>query len=140
MKRMTKILVFVLIAIVALVFFWPRQPEPAPVYETQEQAGGEVTVSVTPVTLEPKQKPQFQISFETHSVDLDFDVSEIALLVDDQGNTYGLATWNGSPPGGHHRQGTLTFENPLPVIVESVVLSLNTVAGVPDRSFQWTIL
>ena len=47
---------------------------------------------------------------DTHSVELDQDMSKITILVDDQGNEYKSLRWEGTPAGGHHREGALVFE------------------------------
>ncbi|MBI5620750.1 hypothetical protein HY949_03155 [Candidatus Gottesmanbacteria bacterium] len=108
----------------------------APGWETKEQAGGNVTVAITPQELIPKKPAVFQIVFDTHSVNLDFDVATAARLTDDQGNAFGTATWFGDPPGGHHRKGTLSF--PIPMVQASIAtLTLKDVAGVKERTFVW---
>lgn len=68
-----------------------------------------VEVSVTP-RLSPLQSA-FEIAFTTHSGSMDFSVDQISALTDDSGRSYNVLGWNGSPPGGHHRSGTLSFES-----------------------------
>jgi hypothetical protein len=53
--------------------------------------------------------------------------------------------WN-APKGGHHREGTLTFpateSDGSPVIgpdTRSIALIIRDVAGVPERTFRWTL-
>ena len=50
----------------------------------------------------------FKISFDTHSVDLDQDLTRQARLVVG-GTTWPIAGWSGDGPGGHHREGELRF-------------------------------
>ncbi len=64
-----------------------------------------VEFSVTPLSTS-----EFDISISTHSVSLDFDLTEISKLEDDLGNSYKPISWDGSPSGGHHRSGTLKFQ------------------------------
>lgn len=106
-------------------------------YETIEQPEGNVTVIVTPLTLETGKPPVFQIVFETHSVDLSFDVSTITTLTDDTGILYGVPVWNGTPPGGHHRKGTLSFSQPLTPSIQQVTITFLNIADVPKRTFAW---
>jgi len=111
----------------------------APGWETKEQADGNVTVSVTPITLRTEFPASFDIAFETHSVDLAFDVTEIAILKDQNGNALGDPKWDGSPPGGHHRSGSLSFSKPLPQTTQQVLLTLKDIAGVVKRTFTWEV-
>ena len=83
---------------------------------------------------------------DTHSVDLDgYDLSELAVLfLDDELEVHPDA-WN-APDGGHHRSGTLQFSDVTAdgTIVDlervrSVELVVQDVAGVPKRSFKWTL-
>lgn len=109
----------------------------ASVYETKENEGGNVTVSVTPLTLKPGFPSSFDIAFETHSVDLAFDVEQIATLRDETGMSY-APVWQGSPPGGHHRSGTLRFTPDLPKPT-TAVLTLKNIAGIAERTFTWEV-
>ena len=104
---------------------------------SQENEGGNVTVKVKPKVLKIGEKPVFEIEFETHSVDLSFDVIQITSLVDDKGNRF-ESSWNGSPPGGHHREGTLAFNTFLPK-TEFVKLIIRDVSDIPERTFRWEL-
>lgn len=110
---------------------------PSPV-ETKEQAGGNVTVTITPQELTQGKPIVFQIVFDTHSVDLDFDVSQIAELRDEKGSTYGAPVWSGDPPGGHHRKGTLTFPKSIEK-ASNVTLTLKDISGIKERTFEWKL-
>lgn len=107
--------------------------------ESKEQSEGNVTVIVTPLKLIRGETPVFQLTFETHSVDLSFDVSAITTLMDDTGILYGVPVWNGSPPGGHHRKGTLSFSQPLAPSIQQVTITLFNIADVPKRTFTWRV-
>ena len=104
-------------------------------YETKQNEGGNVTVSVTPLRLKDGFPASFDVAFETHSVDLTFDVEQIATLADETGTTY-TPVWDGSPPGGHHRSGTLRFTPDL-TDPATVMLTFSDIAGVPSRTFTW---
>ncbi|NIW37903.1 MAG: hypothetical protein GWN32_15865 [Gemmatimonadetes bacterium] len=97
-----------------------------------EQAG--VRVEVVPGPVADGEPLVFQVYFNTHSVDLGFDVQEIARLEVDGGKTYDPVAWEGSSPGGHHRSGRLTFG---PVDGgQYMKLTLEGIGGV-DRVFEW---
>lgn len=98
-----------------------------------------VTVKVTPVELSKDAGNwKFNIAFDTHSVELDQDLMQIATLMDDKGNVYKPTTWEGAGPGGHHREGILVFNivNPIP---QSVELKIKDAGGIPERLFKWNI-
>lgn len=107
-------------------------------FEKKENDEGEVVVSASPIVLEPGKSPKFDVQFNTHSVNLDFDVSQIATLKDKEGNVFDNPLWEGSPPGGHHRSGTLTFNNQL-LKTEEVTLIIKDIAGIPERKLSWEL-
>lgn len=108
-----------------------------PPWETKELTGGNVTIAITPITLRPLSPASFDVAFETHSVNLDFDVETIVDFTDENGTQY-IPHWQGSPPGGHHRKGTLVFT---PDIAKptTVTLVFRDIAGIPSRTFTWEI-
>lgn len=107
-------------------------------FTSQENESGNVTVTVKPKTLKVGERPVFELEFETHSVDLDFDVAKQSSLVDDKGKKIAGAVWDGSPPGGHHRSGTLSFNNSL-TQTNYVELIIKNIAGVLERKFRWEL-
>lgn len=113
-------------------------PSQSSAYQAQTNEAGNVTVIVTPQELGTGNPAVFQIVFDTHSVNLDFDVALIADLRDEKGNSYGPAAWKGDPPGGHHRKGTLSFPTPLKK-VPAISLILKDIAGVKERTFVWKL-
>lgn len=104
----------------------------------QENEGGNVTVTVKPKTIKVGENPEFELEFETHSVDLSFDIVEQSYLVDNNGKRIEGAVWDGSPPGGHHRSGTLSFNNSL-TQTNYVELIIKNIAGISERKFRWEL-
>ncbi len=83
----------------------------------------------------PLNPSQFEIDINTHSVDLAFRLEDISVLYDDLGSTYKPLQWEGSPPGGHHRSGTLTFSQ-VNKNAKSIKLVIDDGA---EREFDWQI-
>lgn len=108
-------------------------------YQTQESSEANVTVSVIPRVLFLREKPVFDVVFETHSVDLNFDVASIATLEDQDTNVLGKPQWDGTPAGGHHRNGALSFSEPLAQSIRQVTITLRDIAGVAKRTFTWEV-
>lgn len=103
--------------------------------ETKIDEQGQVTVKITPQALDGAEW-KFDVVFNTHSIELNQDIMQIAELTDDQGIIYKPIAWEGAEPGGHHREGMLVFEavNPAP---SSIELKIKKVGGIAERSFKW---
>ncbi|MBI4280985.1 hypothetical protein HY628_02195 [Candidatus Uhrbacteria bacterium] len=97
----------------------------------------EITITVKPPSDWQADSWKFDLALDTHSVDLAQALEQVAALVDDQGNKYPPQSWEGSPPGGHHRTGILTFAaiRPLPSAVTLVIRDI----GAPERTFVWEL-
>ena len=142
------LLIFIVLAVVGLTAACSvgsgqtesAQPQAAvSTFATQSNSEKAVTVEVTPLNLANGNATlDFEVTFNTHSVALDFDPAASSVLRDSTGREYLALAWEGDPPGGHHRQGTLRFTAPnqLTGFVEVVV---QDVAGVPERVFRWNL-
>ena len=80
----------------------------SPTLRERTVEAGEVTVKVEPRRIDATGA-EFAVSFDTHSVDLGFDVARNAHLTVG-GAAWPAAAWSGSAAGGHHREGTLRFD------------------------------
>ena len=142
----TLIILFVLASVIAACSGNAAPPEAAqvelaaPSFETQSNNEQAVTVEVTPLDLaEGDNTLVFEVAFNTHFVELDFDPATLTVLRDAQGREYPAVAWEGDPAGGHHRSGTLQFELPNPP-TGSVEVIIREVAGAPERVFQWDLV
>ena len=112
--------------------------------DTQTTQGGGVTVAVT--RQEADYGLTFKVVMDTHSVNLDtYDLLQLAVLRTDQGLEVHPIAWD-APPGGHHREGLLTFpatlEDGNPVIGSQTAdfeLVIRDIAGVPERTARWAL-
>ncbi|ADN02436.1 hypothetical protein [Spirochaeta thermophila] len=104
--------------------------------QTKELSGVAITVKPLPFIWEDDLS--FEVSFDTHVGSLDFDPREIAVLQDEGGRRYRAHTWEGSPPGGHHRRGRLIFPR-LSTPSAHLELTITDVYGDPLLTFLWEI-
>ncbi|HEX2916393.1 MAG TPA: hypothetical protein VH186_36870 [Chloroflexia bacterium] len=151
----------VMVGLVALLIFslWPRdekngQPSlaaspnpsgsPATAALSKTSEGGQVTVKATWQGV--GSGLTFQVSLDTHSVDLDsYDLARMAVLRTAEGQEVKPNGWEAAK-GGHHRSGTLTFPVTAPdgrkllgPDTRSFELVLKGVGGVPERVLSWSI-
>ncbi|OGM97435.1 MAG: hypothetical protein A2735_01740 [Candidatus Yanofskybacteria bacterium RIFCSPHIGHO2_01_FULL_41_21] len=123
-----------------LIFYQSRPVEqkmPITDWESKTDNQLAVTITVTPIDISSQLKKwEFEIVMDTHSVELNQDLTKMAVLVDDQGKEYKPLSWEGTI-GGHHREGLLIFNQIIPT-PKSVQLK---VSGIGDviRSFDWQL-
>ena len=114
---------------------WPDQT-------AREDAQGAITVVIVPLDLDqPGETIDFDVSMDTHSVDLSMDLTTLATLSTDTGLSVNGLLWTGGR-GGHHVQGTLSFpssENNLDLLDGASELTLVIRdLDAPERIFSWT--
>lgn len=111
---------------------------------TQTNEAGQVKIVATWQGL--TGKPDFTVTMDTHSVDLDgYNLDQLALLRTDDGRQVRSSGWD-APSGGHHRSGTLSFpttaDDGSPLIgptTRTLELVIADVAGVPERVLRWVL-
>lgn len=97
-----------------------------------------VKVTVTPQNILSKAKTwDFQVTLETHTQDLSDDLAKSSVLIAD-GKQYLPLSWEGAPPGGHHRKGKLRFKAIAPPPA-SVELQIRLAGDASPRSFKWLL-
>ena len=106
-------------------------------WESKVDDQANVTVTVTPTVLSTESEEwKFDVVMDTHSVELDQDMTQIAIIINEQGKEYKAQSWDG-PTGGHHREGILTFSKITPT-PKSVELKISDIGGVV-RTFNWQL-
>ena len=138
-KEIIEIILIFVLAAGFLIFYKSRPPSPplqsnigasavAQKWGTKTDERASVTVAVTPTDIKAGSKEwKFGVVMDTHSVELDQDMTKIAILVDDQGKEYQPINWEG-PVGGHHREGILIF-NKITPIPKSLELKISVIDG-----------
>ena len=125
---------FVLATMAAGVISMGNAVETSLASQTSNERG--VKVTVTPQNLSKEAKTwDFEAVLETHTQSLSDDLAKSSVLVAD-GKQYVPIGWEGAPPGGHHRKGSLRFKaiTPQPPSVE---LQIRLTGEAAPRSFQW---
>lgn len=96
-----------------------------------------VTITVTPRPWQNGSSTwDFEVALNTHSEELKIDLVTAAELIDDRGQSYRPLSWEGSPPGGHHRRGVLKFKASA-YQPKSLELKIKNSGGLAERSFKW---
>lgn len=121
----------------------PTLEPPAELYATITDQQGAVIVDVTPINLaDPGDTLLFEVSMNTHSIDLSMDLAQLAVLTTDSGKKLQATLWD-APRGGHHVSGTLGFPATLEgfAVLESAKSVTITISGVDAaaRTFNWLI-
>jgi len=113
-------------------------PKPSNILETRENSEGDVSVFVTPrgdLVSDPIWN--FEVTLNTHSVELLQDLAEVSDLVAGA-ESYSPIAWEGDASGGHHRSGILKFA-PISPLPKEIELIISGIGGV-DRRFRWELL
>ncbi|MBI4100719.1 hypothetical protein HY439_03210 [Candidatus Microgenomates bacterium] len=105
-------------------------------FETKIDSQAEVTVEVVPQKLGGENENIFLVTFDTHTVNLDFDFQQIIILKDNLGNDYRAIGWTGGR-GGHHLSGQISFPK-VKSGVKTLTLFIFQIGGV-ERSFSWDL-
>lgn len=115
----------------------PRQSDTTQRWETKTDDQASVNVVITPLDLgEQSLEWKFDVGINTHSVELDQDMTQSAVLIGDDNKEYKPIKWDG-PTGGHHREGTLSFA-PITPYPQHLTLKIKDIGGVP-RSLSWIL-
>jgi hypothetical protein len=137
LKTMTAVSVVILVFLALLLMVGDDNKTTAQGLDTLVDGQNSITVKATPLGFNENEEFKIDIKMDTHSVDLNYDIAEISILEDSKGNTYNAVQWNGSPPGGHHRSGTLSFP-PVEGSTTFLKLTIPDMNGA-DRIFTWNL-
>ncbi|MEK7277887.1 MAG: hypothetical protein AAB342_03625 [Chloroflexota bacterium] len=123
------------------------QTSSAPAISTENLARSDSQASVefvvTPLNLSaPGETLDFDVSLNTHSVDLSWDLATQSVLSTDTGLEVKGASW--PVGGGHHYEGTLSFPSKTAdgkLLLDGAKKLTLTVrdAATPERVFEWEL-
>ena len=112
------------------------QTAPPPATAAQSSSKRGVTVKVIPRSqASGATEWEFTVVLDTHSENLGDDLTKTALLVAD-GREISPVRWTGAQPGGHHREGVLTFPAPGQAAT-SIELRIQRANETAPRVFRW---
>lgn len=109
---------------------------------SDSQGAVEVTVVPSAWTLDADGTIEFQVSMNTHSVDLSMDLAKLSTLQTDTGVTLQALDWSGG--SGHHVIGLLRFPAGTPEgggllqQAKQLILTIRQVDA-PAREFSWEV-
>lgn len=114
---------------------------PWPDGEARQDFQGAVEVSITPLNLNDAGNTlDFEVSLNTHSIDLEMDLAALATLTTDTGLTVQASRWD-APRRGHHLSGVLSFPSSIsgiPVLEGATRLTLTLInLDATQRIFIW---
>lgn len=126
------------LAVAATIAVSNTPPVAAAGMEHAAQTSNERGIKVTVVRQNQAAKTlDFEVTLETHTQPLSDDLAKAALLIAD-GKQYQPLSWEGAPPGGHHRKGVLRFE-PIAPQPRSMELQIRLSGDASPRSFKWSL-
>ena len=110
---------------------------------TRMDEQGAVIFEVTPLNLgTPADTLEFDVSMNTHSVDLSMDLAQLATLSTDAGLTVQASKWDAAP-GGHHVSGKLLFpsmQDTKSILEGASKLTLTIInVDATSRIFEWEL-
>jgi hypothetical protein len=119
----------------------PNTADSSDMTRTDQQ--GAVVFEMTPLNLgTPSDTLEFNVSLNTHSVDLGMDLATLATLKTDTGVTVQATQWD-APRGGHHVEGKLIFpaaKDSKPILEGATKLTLTIInLDAPSRIFEWEL-
>lgn len=117
-----------------------ESPKQSQTFDLQELVDdpNAVTIRVTPEAFRFGEPLRFQVRFDTHQGNLDFDPAAISYLEDGKDNLFRPLLWEGSAPRRHHRSGVLTFPG-VSDQTQEIRLTLENVYGILERTFEWNL-
>lgn len=107
-------------------------------YEEQVGETASVTVMVKPTDIS-EDSCYFEVTLQTHSIDLDMDILKSVILLGDNAEEILPDIWEGDAPDGHHRTGILTFQK-VNSVQDEIRLQVKDVGEVSLREFNWPII
>ena len=141
MKYTLGVMVTIVVTIIffALYYSYNASPSGGTVFKSQTSNAGGVTVTIKPQSLSENITAwNFEVTLNTHAIELTADLVEAVVLIDESGNEYEPTGWKGDSLGGHHREGMLSFQ-PLDPLPRAITLLVRNIGEIKERNFSWQL-
>ncbi len=135
-----------------IIFSWAFQAQAQPTKESLTKKNRAAAVAIVIIYLNPmeqieKGKLAFEVSLNTHTVDLDpYAIEKLSFLRDDKGNEIKAMAWDKRRGSGHRRFGTLVFSDTdstgeafIKPETKFIELIIQDIAGEKERVFHWDL-
>jgi len=97
-------------------------------------------VYLNPLQQESTNELAFDVTMETHSVDLDaYKMETLSFLRIAGKQELKALGWLNPGGGGHHVSGVLKFEGPIPPGAKLIQVIIRGVGNVKERIFEWKL-
>jgi len=131
------------LGLLGLIFFRPKADlgrQNLPLEETKTlpqkvDSQGEVSVGILPKNVPDSEIWEFEVTLDTHSLELSEDLPKLTRLWVEE-KEYAPLSWEGDPPGDHHREGILKF-NKISPSPKEIKLKMTDVGRISERLFSW---
>lgn len=99
-----------------------------------------VAVYLNPLRKSDGNQQSFELTLDTHSVDLSqYKLEELSTLKVEGGTEIKASGWKKPGGGGHHASGTVTFDVPDLGNAKYIELIVKNVGGVEERVLRWLL-
>ena len=103
-------------------------------YPERTATAGAIDIKARPLTVD-STGARVEVSFDSHAASFDAEPTQ-AITLDVNGIRWPAASWDGDPPAGHHRQGTIRFTASGPAAGTATLV----VGDLPQPVlFTWTV-
>lgn len=103
-------------------------------YPERTATAGAIDVKARPVTIDATGA-RVEVSFDSHAASFDAEPTQ-AITLDVNGTRWPAAAWDGDPPAGHHRKGTIRFTAAGPATGTATL----DIGALPQPvQFTWTV-
>lgn len=133
-RRVTILIVSLLVVATAACTSGAGSASSSSSFPERTATAGAIDVKARPVTID-STGAGFEVSFDSHAASFDADPTK-AITLDVNGTRWPAQSWDGDPPAGHHRKGTIRFNASGPAAGSATL----NIGDLPQPvQFTWTV-
>lgn len=133
-RRTTILMVTLLVVATAACTSGAGTASTSPSYTERTATAGAIDVKARPITID-STGAGVEVTFDSHAASFDAEPTK-AITLDVNGTRWPATSWDGGPPAGHHRTGTIRFTASGPA-TGSVTLNIGDLPQ--PVQFTWTV-